>query len=332
MIAGIALPESTLLLAALVGLGVFTIVVGLFNLVVPTAVEQRLAGFVGTYRPARSGAAFDPRGRTGDILGLLDRQLRRRQQGASTRLLLVRANAAMSVAELAALRLGIALLAGALAAFVGVPRFGLLFLAAAVVAGLLGSFLPIVFLRMRAGRRLAALEAQLPDTLDLLTSSLQAGGALTQSFALIARDVPAPMSEEFQRILREIEVGLSTGEALTNFSERVGSDDLDLVVTTVNIQSRVGGNLVQILRTITATIRDRSRIRGEVKVLTAQQKMSGYVISAVPVMLAVFMFLVNPSYIGRLFQPGIGLVLLVVSVIMALAGFLVLQKLTDIEF
>jgi tight adherence protein B len=188
-----------------------------------------------------------------------------------------------------------------------------------------------MYLGILAGRRMKALEAQIPDALDLVASSLQAGGALTQSFSLIARDMPAPMSQELQQVLREIEIGLSVGEALTNFAERVGSDDLDLVVTTINIQLRVGGNLVQILRTINNTIRERMRIRGEIVVLTSMQRMSSYVVGAIPLALGGIIFLLNPTYMGTLFKSGLGLAMLLTSLIMSLVGFLVLQRITKIE-
>ncbi|HEY8883963.1 MAG TPA: type II secretion system F family protein [Chloroflexota bacterium] len=331
MIAGIIPPDQLTGLALLAGLGAFTVIVGLYVLFMPTSAEQRLAGFVGTYHPvARLAGSSAARGPV-DLLGALDRQLRRRQQSASTRMLLVRANAALSVAELVALRAGLAVVVGSLVGLETASKFGLLALPLALVAGLLASYLPLVYLRFRAARRLAALETQLPDALDLIASSLQAGGALTQSFALIARDMPVPMSEEFQRVNREVEVGLSTGEALTNFADRVGSEDLDLVVTTIKIQMRAGGNLVQILRTINNTIRERIRIRGEINTLTAMQRLSSYVISGIPPVLVGVMYLLNPEYIGRLFRPGIGMFMLIISTIMSLVGFVVLQRLTSID-
>jgi tight adherence protein B len=331
VIAGFSAPDDLTVLAFLTGLGVFTVAVGAYVFFVPTAIEQRLAGFVGTYRPAAPAAGFDSHGQRLDLLGALDRQLRRRRQAASTQALLGRANVTLSVAELLMLRAGLALIAIGGVATVAVPRLGLPSVLLAAVIGLLASYLPLVYLGFQASRRLAALEAQLPDALDLIASSLQSGGAMTQSFALIVRDMPAPASVEFQRVLREVEIGLSVGEALTNFAERIGSEDLDLIVTTINIQLRVGGNLVQILRTINTTIRERIRVRGEIKVLTAMQRLSAYVLSAIPPALAFLIYLLDPEYIGRLFKPGVGLFLLIVSVIMVLLGFLVLQKITDIE-
>lgn len=331
MIAGFGLPDQLIWLAFVSAVAVFTVAVGLYVLFVPSAAEQRLAGFVGTARSPTRPGGLDSRGRPLDFLRALDRQLRRRQQAASTRMLLVRANSALSVAEFVALRVGSGLLGAVLVAFEAFPRLGPPSVLVAVVAGLLASFLPPLYLGILVSRRLAKFEAQLPDALDLMAASLQSGGALTQSFGLIARDMPAPMSEEFQRVLREVEVGLSVNEALTNLSLRIGSDDLDLAVTTINVQTKIGGNLVQILRTITATIRDRSRIRGEIRVLTAQQRLASFVIAGIPPALGVIIYFLNPEYIGRLFQPGIGEVLLILSVIMAFAGFLILHRITNID-
>jgi tight adherence protein B len=185
--------------------------------------------------------------------------------------------------------------------------------------------------QFKAGRRVAALEAQIPDALDMASAALQAGAGLAQSFGVIAREMPPPISDEMRRVLREVEIGLSMNEALSNLTERLGSDDLDLVVTTINVQTRVGGNLVNILRTITTTIRERIRIRGEVKVLTSMQRMSAIVISGVPPGLGLILWRLNPTYVGRLFQPGIGEVLLILAVTMEVAGFIVLRKLTDVE-
>jgi tight adherence protein B len=331
MIAGLASTDPTLALALLVGLGVLTAFVGLSTLFVPTSIEERLGGFVDGYRPTTDRVRTNSRGMSLDLLGAFDRQLRRRRQASGTRRLLVRAHSVLSVAEFVAIRVGLALGLGSLVALLSVRSMGPPAILGALVVGFLASLLPPIYLGSLASRRSKALEAQLPDALDLITSSLQAGGALTSAFSMIARDMPAPMSEEFQQILREIGLGLSVGEALTNFAERVASDDLDLVVTTINIQIRVGGNLVQILRTINNTIRERMRIRGEVVVLTSMQRLSSYIVGAIPFVLGGVIFLLNPTYMGVLFKPGLGLARLGLSLLMSLLGFLALQRITKIE-
>lgn len=332
MIAVPGLPADLTIYIAAISLGVFAVVVGVYLAAVPHPVEWRLATFVGGYGLTKSRSGIAARGAPPELLEGLNRRLLRRRQSASTRMLLLRANASMTVAELLLLRVAVALALGGIVALLLARTMGVAGLALAAVVALAGSYLPLSYIRIRASRRLAAMEAQLPDSIDLITSSLEAGGGMAQAFAMIAREMRPPMSEEFQRVNREVEVGLSHTEALANLVDRIGSEDLDLVVTTINIQAKVGGNLVQILRTINNTIRERIRIRGEVKVLTSQQRLSAYVISAIPPGMAVILFVINRPYISRLFQPGLTEIMLIVTVIMEVAGFLILQKIANIEY
>jgi tight adherence protein B len=323
--------DQTTELAIILGVGVFAILVGMYVALVPTAAQQRLEGYVGTLTPVSGRARYNLRRGSSNLLDALDRQLRRRQQALTTRALLIRADLSMTLGEFVAARCVVALAATLGIALTAVPRFGLPAVPIAIVAGLIASYLPVLYLHLMARRRVAKIEAQLPDTLDMIAASLQAGGALTQSFSLIARDQPEPMNGEFKQILREIEVGLSVNEALSNFARRIDSEDIDLFVTTVNVQTRVGGNLVQILRTINHTIRERIRIRGEIVVLTAMQRMSAYVISALPPVLALVLYLINPGYMSRLVEPGIGPILLILSLLMAVTGYVILQRITAID-
>jgi tight adherence protein B len=139
------------------------------------------------------------------------------------------------------------------------------------------------------------------------------------------------MATEFHRVTQEIGLGLHYEEALQNMLRRVPSDDLDLMVTAINIQGRVGGNLAEILDTIGHTIRERVRIKGEIRVLTAQQMISGYILTLLPVGLGLVLYLLNPQYIGRMFQDPCGWIMIVVAVIMIVSGFLIIRKIVDIE-
>ena len=326
---GLSGPEAA---AFLGGLGVLTAFLGLYLLIVPYILDRRIALFVGQYRRAASPAAAELGQGTPDAMAVLERRLMRRKASASVRALLLRAGLQITVSEFVALRLVAAFVVGGFAALLLVPRLGTLVgLVLAAAAALAGSYLPISFVRIRASRRLAALERQLPDALDLAAASLQAGSGLGQAFDLIAREMPPPISEEFQRVMREVGLGLSLNEALANLAERAGSEDLDLVVTAINIQSRIGGNLVQVLRTITTTIRERIRIKGEIRVLTSQQRLSAIVISALPPALAVLLFVMNPKYMGRLFEPGVTRCMLVAGIVMMVAGIFSLRKITEIE-
>ena len=147
---------------------------------------------------------------------------------------------------------------------------------------------------------------------------------------MVSRESPDPIATEFRRVVREIGLGVGNQEAMQNLMRRVPSEDLDLLVTAINIQHEVGGNLAQILQIIGHTIRERVRIKGEINVLTAQQQLSGYVITAMPLVLAVAIFLMNPDYMMELFVwPWICMP--IGSVIMIILGFFAMRKITAIE-
>ncbi len=191
-------------------------------------------------------------------------------------------------------------------------------------------FVPDFFVKRRGNKRIKDFNNQLGDTITLAANSLRSGYSLLQSMELISKEAPAPISDEFQRVIREISLGLSTREALANMLRRVPSDDLDLLITAINIQSEVGGNLAQILDSIGHTIRERVRIKGEIRVLTAQQKYAGYIISGMPVALAGVLTLIAPTFMFKMFvwpwicMPICGLILIGI-------GFWAIMKIVDID-
>ena len=148
---------------------------------------------------------------------------------------------------------------------------------------------------------------------------------------MLSRDARPPLSHEFSRVNREVNLGLSPPDALANILNRVPSDDLDLFITAVNIQREVGGNLAEVLDTIADTIRDRVKLLGEVRVLTAQQSYAGYVVSALPIVLAAAMFLISRSYMETLFTSLIGWMMLSVASVGIIAGFFAMRKIVDIR-
>ncbi|MEA2595787.1 MAG: tight adherence protein, partial [Thermomicrobiales bacterium] len=209
--------------------------------------------------------------------------------------LLARADVRMTVGEFLLLRFGAA--AGGFAiGFLGLsrvaPALGLLL---GIITGLIGYAIPFFYLSLKAKRRRAKFVDQLGDTISLMANSLRAGYSLLQTMDMVARETPDPISTEFRRVVREIGLGISNQEAMENLLRRVPSDDLDLLVTAINIQHEVGGNLAQILSTIGHTIRERVRIKGEIGVLTAQVQISGYIITAMPIALGLLIFLMNPT-------------------------------------
>jgi tight adherence protein B len=207
------------------------------------------------------------------------------------------------------------------------PLFGIL---GGIVFGFLGFVIPSIVVSMKGGKRIKSFINQLGDTISLMANSLRAGYSLLQTMELVSREAKDPIAGEFRRVVREVGLGISTEEAMQNMLRRVPSEDLDLLVTAINIKHEVGGNLAQILSTIGHTIRERVRIKGEIKVLTAQVQMSGYIISFLPIGLAMIIFVMNPGYIGELFAwPWVCMP--IAALIMVAIGFMVMKKIANIE-
>jgi tight adherence protein B len=184
---------------------------------------------------------------------------------------------------------------------------------------------------MRQTRRLNAFNDQLGDTITLLANSLRSGYSLLQSMEMVSRELSPPMSEEFERLTREIGLGLSTEEALNNLLRRITSDDLDMMVTAVNIHHEVGGNLSEILDTIGHTIRERVRIKGEIRTLTAMARYSGYIVSILPIAVAGLLFVMNPDYMSQLWQDACGMQLIAVSAGGMFLGWIIIRRVVNIE-
>jgi len=201
----------------------------------------------------------------------------------------------------------------------------------AILGGLLGFYIPRLYVKMRQRRRLVAFNNQLGDTITLLANSLRSGYSLLQSMETVARELAPPISQEFGRVVREIGLGLSNEEALDNLLRRVNSNDLDLMITAVNVHHEVGGNLSEILDTIGHTIRERVRIKGEIRTLTAGQRFSGYIIAFLPFGLGAFLFMMNREYMSALFTDQCGLTMLVAAAIMMVAGFFIIRRIVAIE-
>jgi tight adherence protein B len=200
-----------------------------------------------------------------------------------------------------------------------------------LVFGVVGFFVPRMYVRMRQRQRLNQFNDQLSDTITLLANSLRSGFSIVQSMETVAQQLPNPIAGEFKRVTQEIALGLHYEQALNNMLRRMPSDDLDLMITAINIQGKVGGNLAEILDTIGHTIRERVRIKGEIRVLTAQQMISGYVLTALPVVLGLVLYLINRQYIGRMFNDPCGWIMIGVSAGMIGLGFMMIRKIVDIE-
>jgi tight adherence protein B len=203
---------------------------------------------------------------------------------------------------------------------------------------LAGALFPRYYLRYRQGKRVRKFAEQLPDTITLLANSLRAGSSFLQGIELVMREARPPISEEFERVVREMQLGLALHPALNNLVRRVASEDLELMVTAIQIQSQVGGNLATVLDSIAFTIRERVRIQGEIKTLTAQQKYSGYVITGLPIGLGAILFLISPSYITPMlerppdaFGLPLGIIFFAIGGISMALGYLLISRIVDIK-
>jgi tight adherence protein B len=207
-----------------------------------------------------------------------------------------------------------------------------------LVGVLIGFMLPRFWLGRRKNGRLGAFNKQLPDTITLIANALRAGSSFLQAIEMVVRETQPPVSTEFGRVIREVNLGLPFEQALANMVRRVRSEDLELMTTAISIQHTVGGNLAEILDSIAFTIRERVRIKGEIKTLTSQQRMSGYVVAALPIGLIAFLMVIAPGFMQPMFQkpPEIaglpaGVIILAVAGFSMFIGFMAIRRIVDIE-
>jgi len=207
-----------------------------------------------------------------------------------------------------------------------------------VIGAIVGFFIPGFYVKRQQGLRLRKFNDQLGDMLNLIVNGLRAGYSTMQALEAVSRELPSPISDEFRRVVQEMQIGITMEKALENLLRRIPSEDLDFVVTAINVQREVGGNLSEILDTISFTIRERVRIKGEIRVMTAQVRSSGAILSLVPVFLGLAIWFVSPDYIGTFFadnpilpQPLCGIIAVSVIVGMIATGYFVMAKIADIE-
>jgi len=204
----------------------------------------------------------------------------------------------------------------------------------AIIGGIIGAFLPRMYVKRQQGRRLIKFNEQLPDMLNLMVNGLRAGFSTLQAMEAISKELPPPICDEFRRVVQEMQLGIPMEKALANLLRRIPSQDLDFLVTSVNIQREVGGNLAEIMDIISFTIRERVRIKGEIRVLTSQVKYSGKILSLMPVALVVILYFLNRDYILDMFTPQnvfCGSIAVGTAAVLILVGYLVMNKISQIE-
>lgn len=201
----------------------------------------------------------------------------------------------------------------------------------AVLVAIIALIAEWFYVNYRIDSRRKAFVNQLGDCLTTVANAMRAGFSFLQSMDLVAKEMEPPISEEFGRAMREINLGTRMEKAMEDMDARVGSPDFSLVVTAVLIQRQVGGNLAQILDTISDTINERIRMRREVMALTAQGRASGWVLAALPLGLAAVLSLINPGYLTPLLEDPIGQMAIGAAIVMEILGFFVIQRIVDID-
>jgi len=203
--------------------------------------------------------------------------------------------------------------------------------ATGVIATILGGMLPTLYVRRRRTKRLNAFEELLPEAIDLVGRALRAGHPLTAGFKMAADDGPDPVAGEFRRVFEEQRFGLPIQDSLLSMADRVNIVDVRILVTAILIQREVGGNLAEILDNLSAVVRARFTIRRQIRVYTAQGRMTGYLLSALPIIVFSLLYMINAEYMSILFQDPAGQVLIVIAITMQLIGFLWIRKIIKIE-
>ena len=190
---------------------------------------------------------------------------------------------------------------------------------------------PGIMLARAISKRRLQFSRQLIDVLVLITGAVRAGYSFLQAIDVIVSEMNAPASDEFRRVRREVSLGLPMGHALDNLNTRMQNDDLHLVITAVNINSQVGGNLTTMLEAVTNTIRERIQLFSEIRAVTSQQRFSSYLLTLLPFLVAGVLFILNPEYISRLFEPGPILCIPIGALIMVLLGNLAIRLVSKID-
>jgi tight adherence protein B len=314
------------------GLGLVLLVVGLGITLFGerSVVEERLGrytegGQVVVARPDEGGSRFqstvitDFFNRMGEGSDLFDKISKK----------LAQADLKFRPAEFIALMVVSSILTG----FVGfiISSYSVFF---AIISMIVGIFLPNIYVNMQTKSRLKKFDNQLGDMLNLMVNGLRAGFSTLQAMEAVSRELPSPISDEFRRVVQEMQLGLPMEDSLEHLLRRIDSEDLDLVITAINVQREVGGNLAEILDTISFTIRERVRIKGEISALTAQGRATAWVIAALPIVLVLLLFLLNREYVMTFFDPdtrSCGIPILVLAGIMVVSGFITTQKIVDID-
>ncbi len=334
-----------LLVGILVFAGVMLVVLGLSGSGRSGGISARLERYAaGKTEMTPSATTPQKSAGLGDLLAQsvalarLNRVVEQRDFGANLARDIARADLKLKPGEFMALWAATALAVPTVFLILSVVLAPLGTIPALIMGLVIGLFLPRMWLGRRRAGRLNAFNKQLPDTITLLANALRAGSSFLQAIEMVVREAQPPVTVEFGRVVREVNLGLAFDVALENMVRRVRSDDLELMATAITIQHQVGGNLAEILDSIAFTIRERVRIKGEIRSLTAQQRMSGYVVAGMPIFLMLLLMVIAPGFMKPMFQnpPGLfglpaGLILLGLGGFLMFIGFILIRRIVAIE-
>ncbi|MEN6408129.1 MAG: type II secretion system F family protein [Anaerolineaceae bacterium] len=309
------------------GIAILLLGVGIFVTITSdrSLVEERLDRYVEEEKPQKGADGA----RAALLTDWLNRSVEKSSWGENIARDLARADMKFKPGEFVALMVIAAFLVGFVAWYIG--GRSIIFALLGAVGGL---FLPRMYVHREQGKRLTRFNDQLGDMLNLMVNGLRAGYSTMQAMEAVSRELPPPISDEFRRVVQEMQLGIPMERAMDNLLRRIPSDDLDLVITAINVQREVGGNLAEVLDTISYTIRERVRIKGDVKVLTSQVMYSGRFLSLLPIIVALILYVMDRPYIMQYFEPQnrvCGMIALGVAGLLIVAGYFAMNKLGDIE-
>ena len=287
------------------------------------AVEQRLSQYLDDDKES-----LDREAKGSVITDWVSKRVAKTSYGDRIARNLARADLKFKVGEYFILIAVSILLGGLITWFIGNQHW-----ISAMIGAIGGAFAPSIYVKRQQKQRLQKFNDQLSDMLNLMVNGLRAGYSTMQAMEAISKELPSPINDEFRRVVQEMQIGIPMETALDNLLRRIPSEDLDFVVTAINVQREVGGNLSEILDNISFTIRERVRIKGEVRVLTSQVRTSGSVLSLIPFFLTLVLWFLNPEYLMSVTQGGPYITAGIICVVLGLifSSYFIMMKIADIE-
>ena len=316
----------------LIGGGVLAVILLLVGIIISiggekSLVEERLGQYTEDEFDERIAAAA-AESETSALTDWVNVQVEKSSWGEGIAKNLAQADIKLKPGEYAALIVILVISLGALAYFIGGQD-----LISAGIGIIIALILPGFYIKRQKGQRLQKFNEQLPDMLNLMVNGLRAGYSTVQAMEAVSKELPPPISVEFRRLVQEMQIGIPMEQALDNLYRRIPSEDLDLIIAAINVQREVGGNLAEILDTISYTIRERVRIKGEIRVLTSQVVYSGRFLAMLPFILGAILWFINRPYMMLFFSdPKIcGIIMIGAIILMVSSGYFAMTRVANIE-